>query len=407
MMRIGKRSFVLKTGYPAALAAIVLAAASMCVVAQARAPAVQEKVLHGFAGGSDGAEPVGGLIWDAKAKNLYGTTAGGGPDGLGAVYKVNAAGKETVLYAFKGGTDGAEPTAALIWDAAGKNLYGTTLGGGAAGDGTVFEIGKTGSETVLYAFCAQAACADGAGPNGNLIWDATGDLLGTTEGGGNSQCSCGTVFMLSPSGNAWKETVIYSFQGGADGAEPTAGMIPDTAGNLYGTTAGGGTAGLGTVFELANNGEESVLHTFLGGEDGAEPEANLVWDRKQQFLYGTTAGGGEPGLGTVFRLASNGSESVLYAFQNGGDAEEPTADLIWGNEQRYLYGTALGGGASGLGAVFKISKSGKETVLYSFMNGGDSEQPKAGLIPGRRGKLYGTAIGGGAEGLGTVFELKP
>lgn len=404
-MSIVRRSFIWKTRGPAAIAAIVLVAASGSAVAQVRAPAVQEKVLHSFTGGNDGAEPVGGLIWDAKGKYLYGTTAGGGPDGLGAVYKVNGAGKETVLYAFEGGTDGAEPTAALVWDAAGKNLYGTTLGGGPAGDGTVFEVSKTGSETVLYSFCAQAGCADGAGPNGNLIWDAKGDLLGTTEGGGNSGCSCGTVFMLSPSGGTWKETVVYSFQGGADGAEPTAGMIWDKGGNLYGTTAGGGTTGLGTVFELANNGQESVLHTFQGGEDGAEPTANPVWDKKQQFLYGTTAGGGAPGLGTVFKLASNGSESVLYAFQNGGDAEEPTADLIWDKNQRYLYSTALGGGADGLGAVFKVSKTGTETVLYSFVNGGDSEQPKAGLIWDRRGKLYGTATGGGAEGLGTVFDV--
>jgi uncharacterized repeat protein (TIGR03803 family) len=397
------RVFLFKANSCALIAGVVLAAASLPATAQT--PTVKETVLHSFTAGSDGAEPVGGLIWDAKGKYLNGTTAGGGPDGLGAVYKVDAAGKETVLHAFTGGSDGAEPTAALVWDAAGKNLYGTTLGGGPAGDGTVFEVGKTGSETVLYAFCAQTACADGAGPNGNLIWDSKGDLLGTTEGGGNSGCSCGTIFMLSSSSGTWKETVLYSFQGGADGAEPTAGMIFDKAGNLYGTTAGGGTSGLGTVFELANNGQESVLHTFEGGEDGAEPLANLVWDKKQKFLYGTTAGGGAPGLGTAFKLSKSGSESVLYAFQSGGDAEEPTADLIWDTKERYLYGTALGGGASGLGAIFRISAAGKESVLYSFMNGSDSQEPKSGLIWGHSGALYGTAIGGGTDGYGTVFEI--
>jgi uncharacterized repeat protein (TIGR03803 family) len=150
-----------------------------------------------------------------------------------------------------------------------------------------------------------------------------------------------------------------------------------------------------------------VLYTFEGGADGAEPTAALVWDKKQQFLYGSTAGGGAPGLGTVFKLAGNGSESVLYAFQNGGDAEEPTANLIWDSKQRSLYSTALGGGGNGLGAIFKIGTTGKETVLYSFTNGGDSEQPRAGLTWGRGGRLYGTATGGGAEGLGTVLEVNP
>jgi uncharacterized repeat protein (TIGR03803 family) len=214
----------------------------------------KETVLHNFTNDADGGYPEAGLIEDSEG-NFYGTTgAGGSTDCCGVVFKLNQAGKETVLYRFKGG-DGASPYARLTQDAQG-NLYGTTYEGGAYGKGTVFRLSKTGKETVLYSFCRKSGCADGANPYGGVIQDAHGNLYGTTLGGGDTACfgGCGTVFKLDTAG---KEAVLHSFTGGADGGNPYAGVIQDAHGNLYGTTYIGGNFycddsgfGCGVVFEL-------------------------------------------------------------------------------------------------------------------------------------------------------------
>jgi uncharacterized repeat protein (TIGR03803 family) len=197
----------------------------------------------------------------------------------------SARGSETVLYSFTGGNDGAYPYARLLADNAG-NLYGTTESGGGATDceeeggcGTVFKLAPDGTETVLYSFCNQTNCADGANPDAGLIADAQGNFYGTTyDGGSGSDCqayssSCGTVFKLAPDGT---ETVLYSFKGGNDGSEPVAGLIIEKKGNLYGTTLNGGAQGVGTIFELASDGTETVLHTFTGAPDGANPAGGLI-----------------------------------------------------------------------------------------------------------------------------------
>jgi uncharacterized repeat protein (TIGR03803 family) len=262
-----------------------------------------EMGIHTFEGGfqepPDGANPRAGLIRD-KSGDLYGTTNFGGGHscpggGCGTIFKVSK-GKEAVLYSFSG-PDGANPQAGVIRDAQG-NLYGTTFSGGSGavcggtGCGVVFELDSTGKETVLYSFLGQA---DGGGPLAGLLRDSTGHLYGTTIGGGAS--GAGTVFKLNKVG---KETVLYSFKGGADGVSPEAGLIRDSAGNLYGTTAyGGGTAcfgGCGTVFKLDTTGAKTVLHTFTGGTDGALPEADLAQDSAGN-LYGTTYNGGGTGCG--------------------------------------------------------------------------------------------------------------
>jgi uncharacterized repeat protein (TIGR03803 family) len=360
----------------------------------------KESVLYSFAGGSDGAEPVASLIWDAHHKYLYGTTAGGGAPGFGTVFKINTAGKETVVYTFQAGQDGAEPVASLISDDQG-NLYGTTAGGGSPGLGVVFKLSRNGKETILYTF---AGGNDGAEPTAALIWDAKKEnLYGTTLGGGPD--GLGTVFKLSKTG---KETVLYSFVGGNDGAGPAASLIWDARHEyLYGTTTGGGAPGYGAVFKINTAGKESILYTFQAGQDGAEPVAPLLSD-DQGNLYGTTAGGGTPGLGVVFQLTKSGKESVLYTFEGGADGAEPTANLIWDQKQQYLYSTTAGGGTLGLGTVFKLSKKGKETALYSFSNtGGDGQEPKGGLVWDANRNLYGTTAGGGAAGLGAIFKVTP
>jgi uncharacterized repeat protein (TIGR03803 family) len=277
-------------------------------------PTGAETVLYSFTGGADGANPTAGLFRDA-AGNLYGTTEYGGADGAGVVFELvrcNSGYDFKVLHRFTGGGDGGLPLAGLIQDQA-ANLYGTTANGGAAskecpaGCGTIFKLSPTGTETVLHKFSG----GDGAspGPGVGLIRDAEGNLYGTTEIGGAPSivCNggCGTVFKLSPTGT---ETILYGFTGGADGATPYAGLIQDAAGNLYGTTYVGGSSGPGVVFKLSPTGTETVLHSFTDGADGGLPSAGLVQDAAGN-LYGTTGQGGATtchpryGCGVVFRLA--------------------------------------------------------------------------------------------------------
>ena len=202
-------------------------------------------------------------------------------------------GKETVLYSFTNGLDGGYPFGGLVRDSSG-NLYGTTYSGGASSVGTVFKVTKTGTETVLHSF---AGGADGEYPYASLVRDSSGNLYGTTSEGGAS--NVGTAFKVTPTGH---ETVLYSFAGGTDGANPFAGLVRDRKGNLYGTTEAGDSSGVGTVFKLTATGQETVLHTFTGGTtDGANPFGGLVRDAAGN-LYGTTFVGGAFGHGAVYEI---------------------------------------------------------------------------------------------------------
>jgi uncharacterized repeat protein (TIGR03803 family) len=282
-----------------------------------------ESVLYSFQGGNtDGGNPYGGLYMDSNG-SLYGTTQyGGGPSsGFGTVFKLahtRSGYTESVIHAFQGGNDGASPYAALIGDAHGA-LYGTTADGGSVQNwGSVFELTPAGSiyqETILYNFPYPG----GSHPLGGLIRDSQGALYGTTtEGGPNN---AGAVFKLAPSGSGYTESTLYTFVGcnpsspSCDGAEPAASLYMDGTCTLYGTTQYGGTDGLGTVFELspavrvvhagvcaAGGGvyTESLLHAFLGGSDGKNPEASLI--EQGGVLYSTTFYGGSTGNGTVFSI---------------------------------------------------------------------------------------------------------
>ncbi|HEY3778881.1 MAG TPA: choice-of-anchor tandem repeat GloVer-containing protein [Rhizomicrobium sp.] len=364
-------------------------------------------ILYAFTGGSDGANPYAGVIED-KAGNLYGTTYQGGIEcyseqSCGTVFKLAPDGAETVLHAFTGGkSDGALPDAGLIADSAG-NLYGTTMFGGAYRDGTVFKLAPDGKVTVLHAFTDENG--DGGEPEASLIQDKAGDLYGTTSSGGAR--GFGTVYKLAPDG---AETVLYDFRYGRDGAIPLAGLIKDRAGNLYGTTAQGGDnrcrgysgSGCGTVFKFASDGTETTLYAFHGRtHNGASPIAGLVADQAGN-LYGTTVIGGrgcepEPVCGTVFKLSPDGTETTLYAFRGhkDGDGAHPFASLIE-DAAGNLYGTTYKDGTNGhFGTVFKLAPDGTETVLYSF-DGADGAFPGAGLIEGKEGDLYGTTSAGGS-----------
>jgi uncharacterized repeat protein (TIGR03803 family) len=280
----------------------------------------KEGVLYKFKGDPDGMFPEALLVKDAKG-NLYGTTYVGGTAGVGTVFKIDTAGKETVLYNFTGGSDGCVPYPGVILDSAG-NLYGVASEGGDgfcnSGKGVVFKVDTSGGETVLHTFGGS----DGANPDSVLLFDSNGSLYGTTVNGGSSSgcgnTGCGTVFKLSPqSGGGWSESVLYSFcslSNCADGQEPGTGpLVRDSAGSLYGTTAQGGTSHgcnggtCGVVFKLDTTGKETVLHSFTGGKDGAVPFAGLVMDGRGD-LYGTTEEGGAACYGSytcgvVFEIA--------------------------------------------------------------------------------------------------------
>ena len=271
-----------------------------------------EAQIYSFQNIPDGASPVGGLFRDA-AGNLYGTTSAGGADlKLGTVFKVDTTGVETVLHRFDG-TDGAYPMAGVIRDAAG-NLYGTTMQGGESnacdlGCGTIFKIDPTGNATVLHSFHSS----DGRYPTSDLIPDAAGNLYGTVWGGALDK---GIVFKVNRSG---KLTVLYSFTGRSDGWQPRGRLARDAAGNLYGTTFAGGAYNWGTVFKLDTTGKETVLYSF----NGAGPSAGGLFRDAAGNLYGTTWNGGAYNQGTVFKVDTSGTETVLYTFTGGADGREP------------------------------------------------------------------------------------
>jgi len=399
----------------AAGAALVLGVVLVsAVVATPPAQAQTLTVLYTFTGGTDGGGPEAGLIRDASG-NLYGTTTFGGDldADVGVVYAVDNAGEETVLHTFRGGSDGASPFAGLIRDEQG-NLYGTTGYGGVGGAGTVFKLTTYGKHTVLHSFTGKRG--DGALPFAGLVCDRAGNLYGTTMFGGAARNGreYGTVFKLSKAG---KETVLYSFKGAADGAYPTADLVRDRAGSLYGTTSGGYNTNNGTVFKVDAKGNETVLHRFTDGADGGFPWGGLVRDAKGN-LYGTTQYGGDLtcyapyGCGTVFKVDPKGKLTVLHSFTGSAtDGQLPLAGLV-ADTMGNLYGTTYIGGTGGCfdgtsygcGTVFKLDKTGTETVLYSFTGGTDGAYPVTGrLVRDAVGNLYG-ANGGGN---GVVFKLAP
>ena len=316
------------------------------------------------------------------------------------------AGGFKVLHDFQG-SDGYAPYAALILDKQG-NLYGTTTLGGASDGGVVFKLAPDGTETVLHSF-ASAGGSDGTNPYAGLIADKKGSLYGTTELGGagcNGRFGCGTVFKIAPDGN---ESVLHPFTDGSDGGNPVDSLFADKAGNLYGTAYNGGE-GFGTIFKLAPDGTETTLHAFKNTfSDGGNPSANLVAD-KAGNLYGTTYSGGEGHAGTVFKLTPDGIEAVLFSFDSVNSFGTNPAGGLTMDGRGNLYGTASQGGPGcvvGCGTVFKVTKTGAFTLLYNFKGGSDGSFPGPGLVLDAKGNLYGTTFIGGEHDKGTVFKLTP
>jgi uncharacterized repeat protein (TIGR03803 family) len=349
------------------------------------------QLLYAFVGGSsDGAQPYHSLI-QARDGTLYGTTLKGGSSAAGTIWSIDASGTESLLYAFS-----SIPYSGLT-QASDGNLYGTTASGGANGRGTVFAITPSGSESLLYSFPAG-----GSEPYTGVIQARDGNFYGTT--GANGKNDDGTVFEMTPAGAA---TVLHVFPKGttSDGQIPYAGLIQGSDGNFYGTTYDGGSHGLGTVFEVTANGSETVLYSFAGGGDGANPYAGVI-QGSDGDLYGTTYNGGAGGVGTVYRLIPGGAETVLYAFAGGStDGANPEAGVIQGSDGN-LYGTTYDGGAGGVGTVYGLTLGGAETLLHSFASGSDDgANPTANLVLGGDGNLYGSTYAGGGSDDGTVYRV--
>jgi uncharacterized repeat protein (TIGR03803 family) len=302
------------------------------------------------------------------------------------------------------GDDGASPYGGPTLDSSG-NLYGTTYAGGTFGAGNVYELSPAGSSwnyTCLYSFFGES---DGDGPAFGTLAIYNGALFGTTEGGGY----LGVAFKVGLTETGWHEHVVHSFGEGTDGNEPIGGVVFDQAGNLYGTTLLGGAYGNGTVYQVTRSGVERVIYSFTGGRNAVNPGAAVTLDAEGN-IYGTTSFGGYYGVVAIYKLSPSGSrwtETVLYSFRNQNDGQNPLGGVIL-DQSGNLYGATFDGGANGGGTVYELSPSAGTwtlTVLYSFTGGYGGPYNK--LTFDADGNLYGATNGEGANGYGMVFKLAP
>jgi uncharacterized repeat protein (TIGR03803 family) len=399
--------------------AVVIALATFC---PGVGSATSYKVLHSFRG-ADGTGPWGGLTLDQKG-NLFGASASGGDlnecngYGCGVVFELrlqsNGKWTEAVLYRFASNGNDGYTSYGGVTIGSGKHLYGTTYAGGAYDVGTVFKLkhGPNGwAESALYSFGTRSD--DGYEPTAGVAMDKAGNLYGTAPYGGS------TAFRLSPGTDGWKETVLHRFnvrQG--DGGGPFARVILDASGNVYGTTLGGGAYNGGTVYEVQHTSggwKEKVLYSFhLSQTDGNTPGWGSLLMDGSGSLYGTTRGGGCCG-GVVFKLTPDSSgrwkETILYNFQKGATGFSPNAGVVM-DKAGNLYGTTdYGGGLCDCGVIYKLARGPngewRYAVLHTFGVGNDGGVPEGNLVIDSKGNLYGGTVLGGTYGGGVVFELTP
>jgi uncharacterized repeat protein (TIGR03803 family) len=358
------------------------------------------KSLHDFTG-DDGANPLNGLMIASNGL-FYGTASAGGASGNGSIFTINTSGDLTVLYSFKGGTDGSSPESFLIEDKSG-NFYGTTTTGGAHSGGTVYELTGT-KETVLYSF---GAGSDGSGPQAGLTMDSAGNLYGTTASGGHY--GKGTVFEIEREGSSVKESILHNFGSGSDGTVPVAGVTFDASGNLYGTTSLGGAKDYGTVYKLVKSTwAETILHSFADGDDGAVPYAGLVASSGK--FYGAATEGGSLSGGTVFELTPSGSSwnfSVITSVAGWGISG--TFRNVMVAPSGTIYATTHCDGNDDSGTVYELTPNGSSwdyKLLYTFTGGDNGYYVFSNLVLSG-GKLYGTTNQGGTSNYGEIFEVTP
>lgn len=400
-------------------------AACMIVIAASNTSwAAGYQRVYSFSGGIDGRDPATQLTFDHSG-NAFGTTAGGGEFDFGAVFELTPTPDgwvQTVIYSFAGGNDGLDPHGGVTLGPDGA-LYGTAVAGGnagiCAGDGcgVVYKLTLSGGvwfQTTIHNFKGGN---DGWGPGGRVVFDAAGNLFGTTPNGGTHEA--GTIFMMSPNPNGtWTKRTIHNFTGGRDGATGSLGdLLFDSAGNLYGVTEQGGANGIGTVYRLSSSPtgawKLTTLYAFKGMPDGANPFGGLTWDAAGN-LYGTTYFGGSAGMGTVFQLSAgpNGTwqENVLYSFLGDTDGSLPTSTLTFDSKGR-LFGTTSAGGrpSCDCGTVFRLTLSGgawNERIVHYFGKNFDGYAPNYGLT-WNNGDLYGATPAGGTNRTGMIFKFTP
>ena len=408
-------------------------------------------VIHNFSGGTDGAQPYSGLTPDG-AGNYYGTTFLGGNNhsctqyGCGTVYRLskkNGAWVLTNLYTFEGGADGGLPKARVVFGPDGA-LYGTTFGGGSGicggtGCGIVFRLTPPASpchavscpwtETTLHAFNLDDGAAPGAG---DLVFDHSGNIYGTTtRGGGNP--AWGVVYKLTHVNGQWTETVLFNFDGYDQGGTPQGGVIFDNDGNLWGTTQFGGLNNLpefwgpGVIYELTPNGTgwtAQTIHEFRNDtSDGGLPQASLFL-ANDGSMYGTSSTGGAglcamdtyyTGCGSVFALFPGGYAPLFLGFTSGSENPSlsgPTAPVTV-DSNRNVYGTAWGAGEFGAGSIFKLTfGSYTYSSLHDFTGESDGGNPSSNVVIDSNGHLLGTAVGSGGSplcrvqgGCGVIWEI--
>ncbi len=373
------------------------------------AMAATETVLYSFPDSGRG-EPLGTLHF--KNGSLYGTGSGDEKSADGQVFKLtnsNGSWKETTLLTFDG-SNGSTPFTGPMPGPDGV-FYGTTYG--AYNGGNVYALSKKGGKWVGSTIWAFGGTGDGTQPECDLVMDKSGNLYGTTYGGG--AYNAGTVFELSKVNGVWTETVLHSFRGYGDGVEPYAGLLMAGSGTFYGTTLYGGNYGNGAVFKLfQSRGVWKVKTVYsFNGSDGYEPWGPVIMD-KNGALYGTTYAGGYWDVGVVFMLsrsAGKWTETVLHTFPfqiGSNDGYEPTAGLTL-SPSGSLYGTTLTGNASD-GIVFQLTQSGgtwTETILHQFSGKGDGGELQGGITLDENGALYGMTVGGGEYNYGTVWKITP
>ncbi len=397
--------------------------ASAVLLVSYAAAGPQLSTIYAFTDQADGKTPA---IWATdRAGNLYGTTGLGGEGttcaggGCGTVFKISPNGTKTVLHTFTDAPDGSEPSGLIV--TGDGTIFGTTTDAGRYGFGTVFKLTPDGRETILHSFkLRNNKSPHGIWPLAGLTAGGDGTMYGTTWYGGiNNHCGeggCGTVFKITPKGRL---STIYAFAGGDDACHPSGGLALDRAGNLYGTNTGCGAGNSGTVYKVDPAGKEIVLHSFDGKGEGGGPQSTPIIDDAGNLYGGTVYGGSgcapQGGCGVIYKIAPDGTETVLHSFQTMKDGYEVTGALVR-DRAGNLFGTTYSGGAVlqcntpyGCGTIFKLSPDGVKTTLYEFLgpDHGDGSGLYYGLIQGQgryRHLFYSTAaIGPGC--CGEVFSI--
>ncbi|MBD0254257.1 MAG: T9SS type A sorting domain-containing protein [Cytophagales bacterium] len=351
-------------------------------------------VLRHLSSLTDGRYPEGSLVQNTDGA-FYGLTLSGGSNGWGTIFRITTGGTFTVLRHLSSATDGRYPKGSLVRGSDGA-FYGTTSAGGTNGYGTIFRI--TASGATFSVLRHLSSLTDGRYPSGSLVRGSDGAFYGMAPNGGSN--GWGTIFRITTGGSF---SVLRHLSRTTDGSNPAGSLVQNTDGAFYGLTYSGGTTGYGTLFRITTGGSFSVLHHLDGSSQGSFPVANLVQGTDGNY-YGTTSAGGTTNHGTVFRTCTNGSYAVLYSLDRTAHGGAPRGNLAQGVDGAF-YGTTSEGGSNAAGTIFRITAGGALSVLRHLSSSADGRTPRAGLVRGTDGAFYGTTYGGGSNGHGTLFKI--